>query len=83
MAGANGTRGRARERHVVVISREWNNPAIQISVTDARIAIAMKLPAFLTALAAELGDEQLTEARLAKAAEIVCQKMKNETSKVM
>lgn len=82
-------KAKLRERHVVVISREWDNPAIQISVTDVRIAIAMKLDAFVQAMAKEiktidqpLGEIELLQA-LTRASDTVCQKMKNETSKVM
>lgn len=77
-----------RGKHVVVVSREWNNPKIQISVTNVRIAIAMELPAFLNAIAAELEEVKgVTKAqlkkRIAAAAEVVCTKMKRETTQVM
>lgn len=69
-------------RHVVVISRHWNNPEIKISVTDTLIAIAMGLPEFLKALAMELGDPE-AEPKLTRAAVQVTERMKAETKRVM
>lgn len=77
------TKTKVRERHVVVISREWDNPSIQVSVTDVRIAVAMTLDGFIQALASELEADPELRTRLTKAADVVCTKMKRETTKVM
>lgn len=78
------TRGAAeRGKHVVVVSREWNNPKIQVSVTNVRIAIAMEMSAFVHAVGAELEMTATEEKALAKAAATVCTKMKRETTQVM
>ena len=69
-------------RHVVVISRNWDNPEINISVTDTLIAVAMKLPQFLAAVLDELGRPELSD-ELTGAVGKVCEKMKAETSRVM
>lgn len=70
-------------RHVVVISRNWDNPEINISITDMMIAVAMKMPAFKKALALELDVPKDAMANINAAIDRVLSKMKSETSRVM
>lgn len=76
-------------RHAVVISREWSNPEIRVSVTDEGIAVMMRLDEFMDAVASEAGNPAmlLTAAglkrRLEAAAQAVVDKMKQETQRVM
>src|SRR5687767_11401322 len=60
------------DRHVVVISRHWNNPEIKISVTDVLLAISMPLPEFTKALATELGAGNGQIEKLNTAVNAVC-----------
>lgn len=76
-------------KHVVRISRKWNNPAISIEVTDPSIAISMSLGDFLLAIAEEYGNPASTltkaqhSARLTTAAAAVTESMKRETTAVV
>ena len=77
------------QKHAVVVSRQWQKPEISIDVTDDEIRIAMSLPAFLDALAAEIGNPALVLtqaqllAKLRAAAEAVVREMKSQTTRVM
>lgn len=80
---AKAKKERVPPRHVVVISRNWDNPEIDISITDMMIAVAMKMPAFKKALALELEATAAEKTRLNAAIDRVLSKMKAETSRVM
>jgi len=74
---------------VVTISRYWNNPKITTCVSGAGISVEIGLEDFLEGLAREMGpvawvvtDRQF-RGRLAKAAEVVVEKAKEETIKVV
>lgn len=74
---------------VVVVSRYWDNPDIQVTVTDRGIGIEMLIEDYVAALAAEMGNPttlvtraQLKERMLAAASEVI-RKMKQATNKVM
>lgn len=77
------------EKHAVVVSRQWTRPEIRVDVTADGIAIAMSLPDFLTALAAELGSPAavMTKAQLSRrieaAAAAVVEHMKGASVPVM
>jgi hypothetical protein len=77
------------EKHSVVISREWNNPKILISVSSESIGIKMSLEDFLLAVHTEMGNPTflVTKAalleKLTLASDKVCAEMKSLTSKVI
>lgn len=77
------------ENHAVVITREWHNPEITITVDDRSIGISQTLEDFLKALAAEIGNpaaifsRSALEKRLIEAATTVTEKMKRETVRVI
>jgi hypothetical protein len=77
------------EKHNVVISREWNNPKILISVSSEAIAIKMSLEDFLLAVHIEMGNptflvtKEALLRRLTMASDKVCAEMKSLTSKVI
>ena len=70
----------------VVISRHWNNPAINVEVTDAEIRVMMSMQEFLDAVCTEIGNPAtvFTEGQLRKrvraASESVLSKMKEATN---
>jgi hypothetical protein len=72
-------------KHAVVISREWTNPEIRVSVTDEGIAVMMTLDRFMEAVVQEAGNPALLltsdglRKRLVAAAQTVVDKMKQET----
>lgn len=73
----------------VVITRHWDNPEIEILVTNKWIGISMELDDFIYALAQESGNPatlltiNALHKRLKTASEEVCNKMKHETVKVV
>lgn len=76
-------------KEVVLISRNWDNPEIKITVTDKGISIEMSLTDFITAVSEETGNptlmfttEQLRR-NLQLAAGIVCTENKKLTTQVM
>lgn len=77
------------DKHVVLVSRQWANPNIAISVTAAGIGIGMALDDFVDALLAEVGSPAtiLTRAQLAErvklAATRVVTGMKAETARIV
>lgn len=76
-------------RAVVVVGRKWNNPEIEISVTEEEIAIKMSLKDFLHALSIEMGNPTLlvTKNALRKSmqssSDVVVKGMKQETNRVV
>lgn len=74
---------------VVTVSRKWDHPNIETTVSGDGIAIRMSLDDFLKALVAEVGTVAFTfrqvtfAAQLDAAAKIVVQGMKDETIKVV
>lgn len=77
------------EKHIIVISREWNNPQIEISVTDVNISIKLSLPDFIDAITQEIAHpikvytKKGLREQIVLAAESVCEKMKLATTRVM
>ena len=45
----------------ITIVRKWNNPAIEISITNESIALSMKLDDFIQALTDEVAEEVAIE----------------------
>lgn len=78
-----------KEKEVVVISRNWNNPSISIKVTLDGISLATDLNDFMAALVEEMGNPTMlvTKAQLAARIELaraaVVEKIKAESVKVM
>lgn len=76
------------ERTRIVVSRYWNNPEITIKVDEKMISLFTDLPAFISALVAEI-DQPLTltrtslELKLQKAAKRSVEKIKEASSQVM
>ena len=76
-------------KHLVIVRREWSNPAIYIDVTDQELKVAMALSEFLESLVEEAGNPTflITKAgmleQLNGAADRVVRKMKSETARVM
>lgn len=77
------------EKHVVHISRKWNNPRIFIDVDNTGIDIKMDLDEFVSAILEEIGSPALTITRtqlknkIKLAVEEVCLEMKKQTTPVM
>jgi hypothetical protein len=76
-------------RTVITISRHWDHPKIQTSVSNKDINLEMELDDFVTALKREIGsvtwifrDKTFSE-QIEKAKEIVLSKVKEETIKVV
>jgi hypothetical protein len=78
-----------KEKEVVVISRNWNNPSINIKVTLEGISLETSLMDYMAALVEEIGNPTMlvTKAQLAtrlEAARVaVVEKIKAESVKVM
>ena len=76
-------------RSLVTVTREWHNPQINIHVTHLDIKLDITLDDFLKAIVEEAGNPTmlLTKAqllaRLEKAAEVVVDKVKQESIKIV
>lgn len=70
----------ALDKTLMVVSREWHNPSIRVSVDEVGIAVSMLLPDFLQALALELSADP--DSLFAAADKVVCG-MKQETGRAM
>jgi hypothetical protein len=68
------------DRHLVVVSRNWHEPFIRVSVTDLDMKVVMSLEDFASALAHEIGaDTDRVQATFNK----IIEKIKQETAKAM
>jgi|JI8StandDraft_1071087.scaffolds.fasta_scaffold57829_2 hypothetical protein len=73
----------------VVITKHWTNPEILVTVALSGIGVQIHLKDFIDALVLEAGNPSMLvtknglNKRLKAAAEIVVQKMKQETVKVV
>jgi hypothetical protein len=68
------------DKHLVVISRKWNEPFIRVSVTDLDIKIVMSLEDFAAAVAHEIGaNTEVVQNTFDK----IVNALKAESSKVM
>ena len=65
------------DRHLVVVSRQWHEPFIRVSVTDLDIKVVMGLEDFAQAVSQELGRD------VAAAVQRVIDGMKRETSRAL
>jgi hypothetical protein len=74
---------------VVTISRKWNNPQIQHTLSGEGIAIEINLDDFITAIKEEVGSltwtfrKQTFEKQLDEAVRAVIEEIKRETIKVI
>lgn len=77
------------ERHMVVIAREWGDAEISLSVTETRIAVAMRLDEFVRAIETEMGELESpavtieVRRRLTRAVDAICARMKRSTTRIM
>lgn len=68
------------DQHLVVISKNWHEPFIRLSVTDLDLKIVMALDDFATAVAQEAGVRgEIINAVF----ERVVKQMKHETTKII
>ena len=73
----------------VTISRHWNNPEINTSITSEILQIDIKLEDFIYALKQEIGSvtwtfkQETFDKQIDNALAMVLKKVKQETSKVM
>lgn len=68
------------DQHLVVISKNWHEPFIRLSVTDLDLKIVMALDDFAAAVAQEAGvREEIINAVF----ERVVKQMKHETTKII
>lgn len=76
-------------KRAVVVSRQWNNPAIEMWVSDEEIGIQMSLSEFWDSIVEEMGNPTLIvskaqlRARLEAAANQVLTEMKNQTTRIV
>lgn len=76
-------------KHVITVSRQWNNPKINISVDHKEISLSMELEDFEEALLQELGKYPLivgnkqTKNKIHSAIIRVISGIKEESAKVM
>jgi hypothetical protein len=70
-------------RHVIVISRKWNNPKISVVVTDEELSFAIDLDDFMKAVKMELGVEGEFATKISVAVDTVLRGIKGESVKVM
>jgi hypothetical protein len=76
-------------KSIVTISRHWNNPKIETTISKAGIVLKCELGDFVSALKAEMGSvtwvftKQEFEKRLDKAIETVLSGIKEESAKVI
>lgn len=68
------------DQHLVVVSKNWHEPFIRLSVTDLDLKVVMALDDFAAAVAQEAGvrDEIITAVF-----ERVVKQMKQETTKII
>lgn len=66
------------DKHLVVISREWHEPFVRVSVTDLDLKIVVTLADFVQAVEAETGISGL-----GPGVEQVLAKLKRETTKAI
>lgn len=76
-------------KQMVVVSRKWNNPSIQMWVNDKEIGLAMTASEFLDSLVAEVGNptllvtKQMLRNALEQAANKVFDEMKSHSTKIV
>ena len=68
------------DQHLVVISKNWHEPFIRLSVTDLDLKIVMALDDFAAAVAQEAG---VREEIISAVFERVVKQMKHETTKII
>ena len=68
------------DQHLVVISKNWHEPFIRLSVTDLDLKVVMALDDFATAVAQEAG---VREEIISAVFERVVKQMKHETTKII
>ena len=68
------------DKNLIVVSRNWHEPFIRVSITDLDLKVVMTLDDFATAFAYEIGAERT---QVAKTFEKVVDKMKSETAKAL
>lgn len=68
------------DKHLVVISRNWHEPFIRVSITDLDMKVVMSMEDFAAALAHEIGAD--TE-RVQQTFENIITKMKQETARAV
>ena len=68
------------DKHLVVISRNWHEPFIRVSITDLDMKVVMSMEDFAAALAYEIGAD--TE-RVQQTFENIITKMKHETARAV
>ena len=68
------------DKHLVVISRNWHEPFIRVSITDLDMKVVMSMEDFAAALAHEIGAD--TE-RVQHTFENIITKMKQETARAV
>jgi len=67
---------------VITVSRYWNNPKITTSVSAEGISISMDMEDFKNILNQEIGYV-MTKSKLDKSVEMILERMKEESIKVM
>jgi hypothetical protein len=68
------------DQHLVVISKNWHEPFIRLSVTDLDLKVVMALDDFAVAVAQEAG---VREEIITAVFERVIKQMKHETTKII
>ena len=68
------------DKHLVVVSRQWHEPFIRVSLTDLDIKVVMGLEDFAIAVAHEIGADP---EKVAATFDKIVTGMKRETAKVM
>jgi hypothetical protein len=68
------------DKHLVVISRNWHEPFIRVSITDLDLKVVMSMEDFAAALAHEIGADV---EKVQQTFDNIVVKMKQETARAV